>query len=142
MPHDENQGSRLSLLLFYFLAFYCYGNGSLHNFTDTKHTGFHRFIGLAFLLSFFRMRWYVTVPSCILFTLISIHILFYKGSVFSRNGSFLLRDVMQNARHIGSGRWNDMNPSFRTLLFCAFMAARVFAALLGDLSAENIILLS
>lgn len=28
MPHDENQGSRLSLLLFYFLAFYCYGNGS------------------------------------------------------------------------------------------------------------------
>ncbi len=84
MPHDENQGSRLSLSLFYFLAFYCYGNGSGRaQFTDTKHTGFFIvFIGLAFLLSFFRMRWYVTVPSCILFTLISIHILFYKGSVF------------------------------------------------------------
>ncbi len=85
MPHDENQGSRLSLLLFYFLAFYCYGNGSgrctilrIQNILGF----FIVFIGLAFLLSFFRMRWYVTVPSCILFTLISIHILFYKGSIF------------------------------------------------------------
>lgn len=53
---------------------------------------------------------------------------------------FFLRDVMQNARHIGTGRWNDMNPSFRTLLFFVLLWLLVFAALLGDLSAENIIL--
>lgn len=42
MPHDENQGSRLSLLLFYFLAFLLLWEWlrPLHNFTDTKHTGF------------------------------------------------------------------------------------------------------
>ncbi|MGF9784559.1 DUF4129 domain-containing transglutaminase family protein [Bacillus velezensis] len=130
MPHDENQGSRLSLLLFYFLAFLLLWEWlrPLHNFTDTKHTGFFIvFIGLAFLLSFFRMRWYVTVPSCILFTLISIHILFYKGSVFQPEWlvSFL-RDVMQNARHIGTGRWNDMNPSFRTLLFFVLLWLLVY----------------
>ncbi len=85
MPHDENQGSRLSLLAVLFSRFLLLWEWlrPAHNFTDTKHTGFFIvFIGLAFLLSFFRMRWYVTVPSCILFTLISIHILFYKGSVF------------------------------------------------------------
>ncbi|MCC9265945.1 transglutaminase domain-containing protein [Bacillus velezensis] len=130
MPHDENQGSRLSLLLFYFLAFLLLWEWlrPLHNFTDTKHTGFFIvFIGLAFLLSFFRMRWYVTVPSCILFTLISIHILFYKGSIFQPEWlvSFL-RDVMQNARHIGTGRWNDMNPSFRTLLFFVLLWLLVY----------------
>ncbi|WP_049628017.1 DUF4129 domain-containing transglutaminase family protein [Bacillus sp. JFL15] len=130
MPHDENQGSRLSLLLFYFLAFLLLWEWlrPLHNFTDTKHTGFFIvFIGLAFLLSFFRMRWYVTVPSCILFTLISIHMLFYKGAVFQPEwlASFL-RDVMLNVRHIGTGRWNDMNPSFRTLLFFVLLWLLVY----------------
>ncbi|MCP6681929.1 DUF4129 domain-containing transglutaminase family protein [Bacillus nakamurai] len=130
MPHDENQGSRLSLLLFYFLAFLLLWEWlrPLHNFTDTKHTGFFIvFIGLTFLLSFFRMRWYVTVPSCILFTLISIHILFYKGSILNPGWlSSFLQDVMLNAGHIGTGRWNDMNPSFRTLLFFVLLWLLVY----------------
>ncbi|MBT2572572.1 transglutaminase domain-containing protein [Bacillus sp. ISL-51] len=130
MPHDENQGSRLSLLLFYFLAFLLLWEWlrPLQNFTDTKHKGFFIvFIGLTFLLSFFRMRWYVTVPSCILFTLISIHILFYKGSILNLGWlSSFLRDVMLNTGHIGTGRWNDMNPSFRTLLFFVLLWLLVY----------------
>lgn len=85
MPHDDHKGSRLSLLLFYFLAFLLLWEWlrPLDSFTETKHTGFFSvFIGLTFLLTFFRMRWFVTVPFCVIFTLISIHILFYQGSIF------------------------------------------------------------
>ncbi|MGF7536212.1 DUF4129 domain-containing transglutaminase family protein [Bacillus mexicanus] len=121
MPHDDLKGSRLSLLLFYFLAFLLLWEWlrPLDSFTDTKHTGFFSvFIALTFLLTFFRMRWFVTVPFSVLFTLISIHILFYQGSIFDLSWiSSFLQDVYLNITLIQSGQWNDMIPSFRTLLF-------------------------
>ncbi|MDS9998569.1 DUF4129 domain-containing transglutaminase family protein [Bacillus atrophaeus] len=130
MPLDENQGSRMSLLLFYFLAFLLLWEWlrPLHNFSDTKHTGFFiLFIGLTFLLTFFRVKWYVTVPFCILFTLISIHILFYDGSIFNVSWiSSFLQDVFMNIGFIKSGNWNEMIPSFRTLLFFVLLWLLVY----------------
>ncbi|MGG0775903.1 DUF4129 domain-containing transglutaminase family protein [Bacillus rugosus] len=130
MPHDDQKGSRLSLLIFYFLAFLLLWEWlrPLDSFTDTKHTGFFSvFIGLTFLLTFFRMRWFVTVPFCVLFTLISIHILFYQGSIFDLSWiSSFLQDVYLNITLIQSGQWNDMIPSFRTLLFFVLLWLLVY----------------
>lgn len=130
MPHDDHKGSRLSLLLFYFLAFLLLWEWlrPLDSFTETKHTGFFSvFIGLTFLLTFFRMRWFVTVPFCVIFTLISIHILFYQGSIFDLSWvSSFLQDVYLNITLIQSGQWNDMIPSFRTLLFFVLLWLLVY----------------
>ncbi|MEG7283684.1 transglutaminaseTgpA domain-containing protein [Bacillus sp. 0909A] len=130
MPLDDQKGSRLSLLLFYFLAFLLLWEWlrPLDHFTDTKHTGFFAvFIGLTFLLTFFRMRWFVTVPFCVLFTFISIHILFYEGSIFDLSWiSSFLQDVYLNITFIQTGQWNDMIPSFRTLLFFVLLWLLVY----------------
>ncbi|MEC1290994.1 DUF4129 domain-containing transglutaminase family protein [Bacillus mojavensis] len=130
MPLDDQKGSRLSLLLFYFLAFLLLWEWlrPLDHFTGTKHTGFFIvFIGLTFLLTFFRMRWFVTVPFCVLFTFISIHILFYEGSIFDLSWiSSFLQDVYLNITFIQTGQWNDMIPSFRTLLFFVLLWLLVY----------------
>lgn len=130
MPLDDQKGSRLSLLLFYFLAFLLLWEWlrPLDHFTDTKHTGFFIvFIGLTFLLTFFRMRWFVTVPFCVLFTFISIHILFYEGSIFDLSWvSSFLQDVYLNITFIQTGQWNNMIPSFRTLLFFVLLWLLVY----------------
>ncbi|MEC1752038.1 DUF4129 domain-containing transglutaminase family protein [Bacillus mojavensis] len=130
MPLDDQKGNRLSLLLFYFLAFLLLWEWlrPLDHFTDTKHTGFFIvFIGLTFLLTFFRMRWFVTVPFCVLFTFISIHILFYEGSIFDLSWvSSFLQDVYLNITFIQTGQWNDMIPSFRTLLFFVLLWLLVY----------------
>lgn len=89
------------------------------------------------------MRWFVTVPFCVLFTLISIHLLFYQGSIFDLSWvSSFLQDVYLNITLIQSGQWNDMIPSFRTLLFFVLLwAAGLSPALLGDLPEKNFVFL-
>ena len=118
------------LLLFYVLTFLLLWEWlrPLQYFTDTGHTVFFiLFIALVFLLTFFKVPWFIRFPVSLGFVLFALHTIFYEGSVFSPSWiALLFQDLNQNFSYIFSGMWRDMSPLFRTLLFYVLLWLLVY----------------
>ena len=91
----------------------------LQQVTDTGSLSFFIFfIGLCFLLSFFRVRllWsYVIKISVILYAL---HTLYYEGAIFTTSWvKDYLKDISANFGYIFNANWLEMSGLFRSTLF-------------------------
>jgi transglutaminase-like putative cysteine protease len=91
----------------------------LQEFTDTANTFiFVFFIGISFLLVFFKSRWYVAFPVKISIILFMLHGLYFEGVFFSflwvRE---LVQDIVFNINLIPGANWVNMTSSFRSFLF-------------------------
>ena len=131
-------------MLFYVLTFLLLWEWlrPLQYFTDTGHTVFFiLFIALVFLLTFFKVPWFIRFPVSLGFVLFALHTIFYEGSVFSPSWiALFFQDLKQNFSYIFSGMWRDVAVVSDAALLRPSLAARILAALLGDLSAQNFIL--
>ncbi|SPU13267.1 transglutaminase-like enzymes, cysteine protease YebA [Bacillus licheniformis] len=122
--------NRFGLLLFYVLTFLLLWEWlrPLQYFTDTGHTVFFiLFIALVFLLTFFKVPWFIRFPVSLGFVLFALHTIFYEGSVFSPSWiALFFQDLKRNFSYIFSGMWRDMSPLFRTLLFYVLLWLLVY----------------
>lgn len=117
-------------LVFYVLAFFLLLEWlrPLQDFTDTGSTAFFIiFVGLSFLLTYFKLKWYVILPIVFGYIAFAIQLLFYEEMLLSMSWfTLFIEDVRSNLSFIGSGLWQDMTPSFRTILFFVLLWLLVY----------------
>lgn len=127
---SKEQNGRISLLIFYVLTFLLLWEWlrPLQYFTDTGHTVFFIvFIAMVFLMTFFKVPWFIRFPVSLGFILFALHWIFYEGSLLQPSWlGMLAGDVNQNLSYIFSGMWRDMSPLFRTLLFFVLLWLLVY----------------
>ncbi|WP_083584438.1 DUF4129 domain-containing transglutaminase family protein [Bacillus weihaiensis] len=117
---EETKGKSVAFL-YYLFAFMLLWEWlrPLNDYTDTANTFiFILFIGLSFLLTFLKTKWYVNFPVKIFLILFILHGLFFEGVFFQflwikELGS----ELVYNLQLIPQADWVNMTPSFRTLLF-------------------------
>jgi hypothetical protein len=133
------------LLLFYVLTFLLLWEWlrPLQYFTDTGHTVFFiLFIALVFLLTFFKVPWFIRFPVSLGFVLFALHIDFLRRiGVFTfmdcpAFSGFKSKFLLYFLRHV-AGYVAVVSDA---ALLRPSLAACILAALLGDLSAQNFIL--
>ncbi|WP_198546729.1 DUF4129 domain-containing transglutaminase family protein [Alteribacter populi] len=83
---------------------------------------FAYFAMLAFLLIFFKVPFYATIPLLFIGSLYGLHTIFHEGSFFSREGGgesvrFFFADLAQNFRFILSWDLYALTDPFRSFLF-------------------------
>ncbi|MDM5297087.1 transglutaminaseTgpA domain-containing protein [Bacillus pumilus] len=127
MLHTHQRQSRFELFLYYFVAFLLLWEWlrPLQDFTETSHTSyFIIFIGLTCLFTFFRLKWYVTLPLGAGLMLLALYFLFYQSE--PSYPAALFADIKDNVTLMSMGMWSDMYPSFRTLLFYVLLWLLVY----------------
>lgn len=127
---SKEQNGRISQLIFYVLTFLLLWEWlrPLQYFTDTGHTFFFIvFIAVVFLMTFFKVPWFIRFPVSLGFILFALHWIFYEGSLLQPSWlGMLAGDVNRNLSYIFSGMWRDMSPLFRTLLFFVLLWLLVY----------------
>ncbi|WP_411810364.1 DUF4129 domain-containing transglutaminase family protein [Bacillus glycinifermentans] len=130
MMMSKEQNGRVSLLIFYVLTFLLLWEWlrPLQYFTDTGHTVFFIvFIAIVFLMTFFKVPWFIRFPVSLGFILFALHWIFYEGSLLQPSWlGMLAGEVNRNLSYIFSGMWRDMSPLFRTLLFFVLLWLLVY----------------
>ncbi|OLP64732.1 hypothetical protein BACPU_23220 [Bacillus pumilus] len=127
MLHTHQRQSRFELFLYYFVAFLLLWEWlrPLQDFTETSHTSyFIIFIGLTCLFTFFRLKWYVSLPLGAGLMLLALYFLFYQSE--PSYPAALFADIKDNVTLMSMGMWSDMYPSFRTLLFYVLLWLLVY----------------
>ena len=108
------------LILMYALAFILLWEWLLPviELTDTEYIGvFLYFIALSFLLALLRLRWWFSVPLKVIYLFWSLHYVFFKTAILSRETvALLLSDLLSNFGIIAAWEGSITNP-FRTVLF-------------------------
>ncbi|MEC2075138.1 transglutaminase TgpA family protein [Metabacillus fastidiosus] len=107
--------------IYYFFAFLLLSEwlSPLQKFTDTANTYiFMLFIGVSFLLTFLRIKWFIVFPINISIILYFLYDIYYKDH-FSGSSWIgqLLEEIVRNTDLIRHTMWNDMTSPFRTMLF-------------------------
>lgn len=117
-PSREGKATAFIYYLFAFVLLWEWLR-PLQIFTDTANTFiFVFFIGVSFLLIFFKSPWYVTIPVKMTIILFMIHGLFYEGVFFGFLWvGDLVGDIALNINTIQHANWMGITASFRSLLF-------------------------
>ncbi|MBB4826700.1 transglutaminase-like putative cysteine protease [Sporosarcina luteola] len=117
----ETRMDKRLLIVLYTLAFILLREWLLPvmSLTDTDYLGiFMVFIGLSFLSSLFRVKWWISVPVKGLYILWAVHFVFLKLNFFTTDSlSLLLSDLMSNFSVFANGEWGEITNPFRTILF-------------------------
>lgn len=115
------KGKNPIAFIYYFFAFLLLSEwfSPLQKFTDTGNTYiFIIFIGISFLLTFFRVKWFITFPVKLIVISYFLYELYYKDLL---NGdtwaSKLATDFIHNMNLIRHAMWDEMDSPFRTMLF-------------------------
>ncbi|MFC0274557.1 DUF4129 domain-containing transglutaminase family protein [Metabacillus herbersteinensis] len=107
--------------IYYFFAFLLLWEWlrPLQEFTDTANTFiFVFFVGVSFILTFLKARWFITFPVKIMIILFILHGLFFEGVFFGFSWfGELVNELFYNLSLIPEARWMDITSAFRTLLF-------------------------
>ena len=109
---NEGRTDLRFLILMYALAFILLWEWLLPviELTDTEYIGvFLYFIALSFLLAFLRLRWWFSVPLKIIYLFWSLHYVFFKTAILSRETvALLLSDLLSNFGIIASWDWEAL----------------------------------
>ncbi|UGB31253.1 transglutaminase domain-containing protein [Metabacillus sp. B2-18] len=121
MTTPKDQEGISVTLLYYLFAFILLWEWlrPLGEFTDTANTFiFVFFIAVSFVMTFFRLRWFITFPVKMLIILFMLHGLYFEGMFFSFLWvKDLIGDIAFNLSLVPSAEWMGMTSSFRSLLF-------------------------
>ncbi|ALC83862.1 MULTISPECIES: DUF4129 domain-containing transglutaminase family protein [Bacillus] len=130
MDGQKQHKGLIHSLVFYVLAFFLLLEWlrPLQDFTDTGSTTFFViFVGLSFLLTYFKFKWYFILPIVFGYIAIALQLLFNEDMFLNISWiSVFTEDIASNLSFIGSGLWQDMTPSFRTLLFFVLLWLLVY----------------
>ncbi|MFS0690097.1 transglutaminaseTgpA domain-containing protein [Sporosarcina sp. 179-K 8C2 HS] len=126
----EGRTDRRVLILMYVLAFILLWEWLLPviELTDTEYIGvFLYFIAISFLFGLLRMRWWLSIPLKIIYLFWSIHYVFFKTAMFSRETVALLTDdLLSNFGTIAAWNWEGITNPFRTVLFFVLLWMTIY----------------
>ncbi|TXC81887.1 DUF4129 domain-containing protein [Metabacillus litoralis] len=130
MKLQRENDSKTIAFIYYIFAFILLWEWlrPLEDYTDTANTFiFSFFIGVSFILIFFKVRWYFTYPIKLFIIAFMLHGLYFEGVFFS----FLWlkdlgRDIAYNFGLIPNADWLNMTSSFRSLLFFTLLWLLVY----------------
>ena len=109
------------LLLLYTLAFILLREWliPINALTNTDHLGiFLVFIGLGFIFSLVKAKWWIGVPIKVLYIIWAVHFVFFdKFFLTKETVQLLLADLFSNVGLILNGDWEGITNPLRTLLF-------------------------
>ena len=116
-----NRMNRWLLALLYILAFALLLDW-LIPIMELTNTGqlplFLLFIVLAFMFSFFGVKWWITVPVKMIYIFWVVHSVYIGASLLSlKTIGVLVSDIASNFSIITNGGWEGMTNPFRTTLF-------------------------
>lgn len=115
----------VQIIIFYLISFFLLLEWlqPLHLLTDTKITSvFAIFIGFSFVLSYFRVRFYLTIIFKIFYILLIYHTLYLQGGFLSLAWFTHFWEMIQlNVTFILHSQWFEVTGGFRTLLFFIFL---------------------
>jgi len=118
---SENRMNRWLLALLYVLAFILLWEW-LIPVMELTNTGqlrlFLTFIILSFVLSFFGVKWWITVPLKIIYIFGVVHTVYLEAVLPSISTTFvLISDLNSNFPILMNGDWESITNPFRTILF-------------------------
>jgi len=91
--------------------------------TNSEHlTLFLIFVALSFFLALIKAKWWIVVPTKLLFIATATHYVFFEKMLFTKETLVHLSgDILSNAQVIMNGDWESITNTFRTVLFFALL---------------------
>ena len=91
--------------------------------TNSEHlTLFLLFVALSFFMALIKAKWWIVVPTKILFIAIATHYVFFEKVLFTKETLVHLSgNILSNAQVIMNGDWESITNTFRTVLFFALL---------------------
>ncbi|MCG7345911.1 DUF4129 domain-containing transglutaminase family protein [Sporosarcina sp. ACRSL] len=127
---NEGRTDMRVLILMYILAFLLLWEWLLPvvKLTDTDYIAvFLYFIAISFLFGLLKMRWWYSVPLKIIYLFWSLHYMFFKTAIFSKETVVLLsKDLYSNVGIIAAWYWGDITNPFRTVLFFVLLWMTIY----------------
>ncbi|MFS0577128.1 transglutaminase domain-containing protein [Sporosarcina sp. 179-K 3D1 HS] len=122
---NERQIDKWMLILLYILAFVLLWEWLLPVMELTQSGSlplFLLFVALFFLLAFFEIKWWLSIPLKMFYILWAVHYIFFHELFFSKRAlALLLEDGMANLAILLNGQWEGISSPFRTVLFFALL---------------------
>lgn len=91
--------------------------------TNSDHlTLFLLFVALSFFLALINAKWWIVVPTKIIFIVVATHYVFFEKVLFTKETLvYVSGDFLSNAPIIMNGDWESITNPFRTVLFFALL---------------------
>lgn len=91
--------------------------------TNSDHlTLFLLFVALSFFLALIKAKWWIVVPTKIIFIVVATHYVFFEKVLFTKETLvYVSGDFLSNAPIIINGDWESITNPFRTVLFFALL---------------------
>lgn len=91
--------------------------------TNSDHlTLFLLFVALSFFLALIKAKWWIVVPTKIIFIVVATHYVFFEKVLFTKETLvYVSGDFLSNAPIIMNGDWESITNPFRTVLFFALL---------------------
>jgi len=91
--------------------------------TNSEHlTLFLIFVALSFLLALIKAKWWIVVPTKMIFIVVATHYVFFEKVLFTKETLVHVSgDFLSNAPIIMNGDWESITNPFRTVLFFALL---------------------
>jgi len=91
--------------------------------TNSEHlTLFLIFVALSFFLALIKAKWWIVVPTKLLFIAVATHYVFFEKMLFTKETLVHLSgDILSNAQVIMNSDWESITNTFRTVLFFALL---------------------
>ena len=96
--------------------------------TNSDHlTLFLLFVALSFFLALIKAKWWIVVPTKIIFIVVATHYVFFEKVLFTKETLvYVSGDFLSNAPIIMNGDWESITNPFRTVLFFALLWMTTF----------------
>lgn len=91
--------------------------------TNSDHlTLFLLFVALSFFLALIKAKWWIVVPTKIIFIVVATHYVFFEKVLFTKETLvYVSGDFLSNTPIIMNGDWESITNPFRTVLFFALL---------------------
>ncbi|WP_438297748.1 DUF4129 domain-containing transglutaminase family protein [Sporosarcina sp. FA15] len=91
--------------------------------TNSDHlTLFLLFVALSFFLALIKAKWWIVVPTKLIFIVVATHYVFFEKVLFTKETLvYVSGDFLSNAPIIMNGDWESITNPFRTVLFFALL---------------------
>ncbi|WP_342539643.1 transglutaminase domain-containing protein [Sporosarcina sp. FSL K6-1540] len=91
--------------------------------TNSDHLSlFLLFVALSFFLALIKAKWWIVVPTKIIFIVVATHYVFFEKVLFTKETLvYVSGDFLSNAPIIINGDWESITNPFRTVLFFALL---------------------
>ncbi|MEK4713278.1 DUF4129 domain-containing transglutaminase family protein [Sporosarcina sp. FSL K6-5500] len=91
--------------------------------TNSDHlTLFLLFVALSFFLALIKAKWWIVVPTKLIFIVVATHYVFFEKVLFTKETLVHVSgDFLSNAPIIMNGDWESITNPFRTVLFFALL---------------------